>query len=593
MKMRAGPKATLGLTDKNAFAPVPDPGKALRDKSAQSRSTVRVKIKLITPLYGGSAHTRKPDLLMPFRPRSIRNGVAHWWWLINRHQQKFRTNPERLWEEFALTFGARAGASNGGPSRFVVRATQPEPGTVNCAYWWPYKWQRSEKGEKLALDRERSPRVAYAMFPARGSLRELAVPGKVRKLVDDWAIRQQPPEVPDGWKVSPLGLKDPLLNEFDDAWLEAFKENDAPALMILPGRKELPLTCSISFAWSNPAMPSPEDEQRFCRLRKAILAWLSFGGLGGRTSRGMGAFEAEASLPQGKQIDPRWVQPGHTLGRASSAARLFTDDDDRQLDEFVLLMSKEGGNPLAQLQGALGEYRSLRQCRVPMAGVRTRPGLSFLPDADAMRVAQSTHSDGHAPRHPAVTGALPGWAGGKVFSDLALGAPVEMEFAKNPKVGGTEPEKVRIEMQIDGKGARYPSPVRFRPARVGQPDDPRYRCVALFLPFSRDLDDVPLTIQKGTSSIATVPAGEWRGLDAAGKFAAAPAFEVSKLEAAYGHSMPVEMQRFCSAVAETANPQINTGPTGFGPPVLMRYLKTDRSRPGVAAEPWEVIFPKP
>ena len=201
----------------------------------------------------------------------------------------------------------------------------------------------------------------------------------------------------------------------------------------------------------------PQREQ----IIEALRWWASFGGVGARTRRGLGAVrvtgnDAEMKPVSIEEVQSRggWMVPGQPTGRDAVKA----------------------------WKAAVERLRSFRQGpgvgRNPGAG--SRPGRSRWPEPDAIRRLAGRHAPGHEPQHPVTC----------LYPRAAFGLPIVFHFKDHgdPKDRTLTP----------GEADRMASPLILRPWFDGE----QYRPLALMLPGWKDR----LSIAVGFDPDATGPA---------------------------------------------------------------------------------------
>ncbi|AHE98428.1 type III-B CRISPR module RAMP protein Cmr1 [Thioalkalivibrio paradoxus] len=180
------------------------------------------------------------------------------------------------------------------------------------------------------------------------------------------------------------------------------------------------------------------DEQ-WPGVQQALRWWASFGGVGARTRRGLGAVRVDG------------LEPVTVDEVAAAGGRL--------------VLGKRGEDAASAWNAAvdcLGDFR--QGLGVGRRGNdRKDPGRSYWPEADAIRRLANTHSAGHAPEHP-VLGCYP---------RAAFGLPIVFQFKDKNK---GDPQNSTLEP--DGDFDRMASPLILRPYWDGE----GYRPAALLLP---------------------------------------------------------------------------------------------------------------
>ena len=184
----------------------------------------------------------------------------------------------------------------------------------------------------------------------------------------------------------------------------------------------------------------------------ALRWWTSFGGVGARTRRGLGAVETTGGSVALPPVSRDEVEP--------RGGRMVTRGPSR--------------NALDAWRKAIDALSDFRQGpnvgRNPGRG--NRPGRSRWPEPDAIRRHRHQHATGHQPEHP-VDGLYP---------RAAFGLPIVFHFKDR---GDPAPEAV---LGPD-RGDRMASPLILRPYFDGA----RYRPLALLLPGWADSVSVPVS----------------------------------------------------------------------------------------------------
>lgn len=213
------------------------------------------------------------------------------------------------------------------------------------------------------------------------------------------------------------------------------RDSQSPAELVKPG---LQWRIEMGFSKECSAIQKAESIE-------ALRWWASFGGVGARSRRGLGAVcvqglkavdEAEAAAAGCKLVLARGARPAATPAWIDAIKKLQRF---RQ-GETV------GRNPRTQ----------------------GRPGRSRWPEADAIRRLTKCHAPQHPPEHPA----------GQVFPRAAFGLPIIFQF-KDDKAG--DPAQFSL---VSEKADRLASPVILRP----YPRDGKWFSAALLLPHNHALE---------------------------------------------------------------------------------------------------------
>jgi len=172
-----------------------------------------------------------------------------------------------------------------------------------------------------------------------------------------------------------------------------------------------------------------------------LKLWTLFGGIGARTRRGTGSIYCEDLL-----LD------FNNEAKVLEFIRNFKDEEVTlkypRIAGATLAVSGGQGNPNDCWHDLLKQYGKFRQQRTPPEATN-RPGRSYWPEPDAIKIITKQYKADHAPNHP----------DGIWFPRAAFGLPIQTEF--NNRDGQGDPVgKFMLEPIIDGdKEGRWPSPV--------------------------------------------------------------------------------------------------------------------------------------
>lgn len=357
-----------------------DPAAALNDWKRDQPSPDAVwdchTVKLVTPMYGGGVRPGEIDPSMPIRAAGIRGQLRFWWRIACGPFESAETM-------FARESAIWGGISGSGPSASKVAVRVDQVRGLNIQAAFTYKSNRNRPGEYRTMPDAADWIEPYAAFPARGELSH-----------DKRVIEKAP---------------------------------HALALAGLGFRLGLRLHTDLS------------EPQRW-EVKTALRWWASFGGIGARTRRGLGAVQvggldvvtAEAvSARNGRLV----------LGDAATVAEQAWKVAVGRLGDF---RQKRG----------LGRNES-RKDKIPA-------GRSRWPEPDVIRRQTQRHAPEHAPEHP-VTDALP---------RAAFGLPIVFHFKDESQ--GDPPQQLLVPRE----GDRMASPLILRPYWDGQ----HWRPAALLLP---------------------------------------------------------------------------------------------------------------
>jgi CRISPR-associated protein Cmr1 len=337
--------------------------------------------KLVTPLYGGGVRAGVVDLDLPIRPSSIRGQLRFWWRIASG---PFKDSGEMFARESAIW----GGIGEAGPRASQVRVRVRGVG---------------------------SPSV----LPAHIYEKDPAAPGKFKSFpkVADWA---------EGYAL--FSAKGELNKDRDD-----FKEP----------RREL-AQASLGFELGLALGPRLDKGQRE-EVTLALRWWASFGGLGARTRRGLGA------------VSVTGVSPVTAAEVANRGGRL--------------VLRKAAGGATQAWKEAVGRLKDFRQR--PDLGrnpgtAPNRPGRSRWPEADRIRIL-SHRAD---PRHAVPVTSVDG------FPRAAFGLPIVFHF-KDEWTGDPGDHVLEpADLPNGDKCDRLASPLILRPYWDGA----RWLPAALLLP---------------------------------------------------------------------------------------------------------------
>lgn len=187
-------------------------------------------------------------------------------------------------------------------------------------------------------------------------------------------------------------------------------------------------------------------EGRAEEVRTAVALWGLLGGLGARTRRGSGSVSldfAQLGVPISGTADlsvwlqklpkPLKVHPWPTVKGPRSMHRM---------------RGSRLPDPVKAWEAWIDGYKAFRQMRPP--GREGRPGRSFWPEPDSVRVVHGSHSRDHAPREPGLVS----------FPRGAYGLPIVFHFKDR---GDPSPDYI---LQVDQTRDRWASPVVLKVAKL-------------------------------------------------------------------------------------------------------------------------------
>ena len=229
--------------------------------------SVKLELQTITPVYGGGTTAGEPDMLLPFRPRAVKNSLRHWWWLLNRHKPEYKGKSDLLYQDMTAIWGG-ASDKDGESQRAKVRV-RVEVNPINedkVMPYMPYRISRHKDTQQLRLQTTIEAHHFYALWMLKP--KETKLPDLHAKLQ---AIKDSPGHAcaTSGKKFAEKLAKIPGL----------FVDEDMPVKsIVLPG---------IDWSLSMDMAQSLTLEQKI-QVKDSLQAWLMLGGIGARTTRGLG-----------------------------------------------------------------------------------------------------------------------------------------------------------------------------------------------------------------------------------------------------------------------------------------------------------------
>lgn len=317
--------------------------------------------ELVTPLYGGGVRSAEVDHTMPIRASGIRGQLRFWWRIV---AGPF-ASPEAMFERETAIWGG-VGASSPSASQVAVRVDRVSGLKIEPAF--VYQTNPNKPGEYKTMPKEADWVESYALFPARGDL-----------TADKHTIKTAPHRL---------------------------------ALAGLGFRLHLKLDARLS-------------AQQRQEVMTALRWWASFGGVGARTRRGLGAVQV-------KTLDPVSAEEVRAKGG-------------------ILVLRATDKKAEAAWKNSLKRLSNFRQGvnigRNPPTDDPNRPGRSRWPEPDAIRRSTGRHAAGHEPTHPV----------DNLYPRAAFGLPIVFHF-KDEKQG--EPLQ---QLLVPEGGERMASPLILRP----------------------------------------------------------------------------------------------------------------------------------
>jgi CRISPR-associated protein Cmr1 len=370
-----------------------DPQKALTDwnqAATHADPLTRYSCELVTPLYGGGVIAGVVDEAMPIRPSGIRGQLRSWWRLACGPFD----SPAAMFQRESAIWGGIAG---NGPtaSRVAVRVDQVRGLKIEAAF--VYQNDPNQPGKFKTMPREADWVEPYAVFPARGEL-----------------------------------------------------SKDKREVTVLPHKLAL---AGVEFRLGVRLHPELTEVQR-AEVLTALRWWASFGGVGARTRRGLGAVQVKA-------LDPVSAEEVAANGGC--------------------LVLRPCEVAVTAWKTSIGRLRNFRQQpglgRNPAANPPIPAGRSRWPEADLIRRQTGRNAPQHAPAHPVTT----------AWPRAAFGLPIVFHFKDENQ--GEPSQQLLVPEGLD----RQASALILRPYWDGAAWHP----AALLLPGWERRLDTPVGIGNG------------------------------------------------------------------------------------------------
>ncbi|WP_295437492.1 type III-B CRISPR module RAMP protein Cmr1 [uncultured Thiodictyon sp.] len=341
--------------------------------------------KLVTPLYGGGVRPGQVDETLPVRVAGIRGQLRYWWRIacgpIPTSAALTQGESEAMFQREVAIWG---GIASTGPTTSKVAVRVDKVVGMNVAPAFVYTPNHKKAGEFRTMPEVAGWAEGYALFPAQGKL----TPDK----------RHQ--EIP-------------------------------------PHRLAL---ANLGFSLRLRLHPDLTETERH-EIETALRWWASFGGVGARTRRGLGAVKVEGLAPVTEtEVADRG---GRLLLRAADTT-----------SDHAWKMSV----------GRLKDFRQKLDLgrNLPAPGSQSPAGRSRWPEADEIRRQTGRHAPKHTPKD-GVDG---------VYPRAAFGLPIVFHF-KDENIGDPS-QQLLVPAGLD----RMASPLILRPYWNGR----QWHPAALLLP---------------------------------------------------------------------------------------------------------------
>lgn len=425
-----------------------------------------LELETVTPVYGGGTRPGEVDVTLPFRPRAVKNGIKHWWWMSNRLRREF-ADPQSggsvaLYRELVKLWGGVDDGAEGGTAavRVTLDGIDPNVASERAYAYTPYIRRDGQYRPRPPAGHDADP-WHYALFGAAGKLNANAVATNAFEAACP-AINHGPAQ----------GLR-----RLDRSRAATVFETLPGTLLVSGCRFKLRVELSKSLS---------EHETHARRLMSAIARWICFGGIGARTSRGLGRVQVVGA-------EPGSFDPWGCVQRAEDGRAFIQEVPGSRVETPIHGRASNGFDSAEQaVLWLLALYRRYRQQRGGQGG----RGRSYFPEPDVIR-HMTGRVHGHQPLYDQRFSYLP---------RLTLGAPIIIDIR-----GHQEPPKATLDFaRDDGSGKlehldRCPSPLVL----TARPQRGRWLPVAAsVVPFTRDAAGLFARIDAGGQVYHLRP-GQW------------------------------------------------------------------------------------
>lgn len=365
---------------------------------------------LVTPMYGGGVEAGKVDTTMPIRASSIRGQLRFWW----RIACGPFNSPKEMFDKETEIWGG-IGDKEAKASQVEIRISNVDfKGKIPAFKYVTDPDNRKKYVSKPASDSG----YAYVLFSVQGKLIKART-----------ELAKEAKEIADSGLTFDLNIH--------------FKKEGKHTL----------------------------TARQINEVKEAIRWWASFGGVGGRTRRGLGAVEVSD-----EKITP--VTKGEVEAKGGKLT-LVTIDENKN-EQIQVTCWKYGCDKLRDFRQGVDLARN-----PPTKGSRSPAGQSRWPEADSIRNLSGDSYEEHKPKNPNLN----------LFPRAAFGLPIVFHFQKPQKLKKEDrnPEPKDHTVGVKGKdNERMSSPLILRPYlnKSGQ-----WQAAALLLPKWEQALEVKLEIK--------------------------------------------------------------------------------------------------
>lgn len=395
--------------------------KTAKEKNKTLWHSVTLELQTITPVYGGGTTAGEPDMLLPFRPRAIKNSLRHWWWLINRHKPEYKADSKLLYRDMTAIWGGASDETDKA-TRTQVRLRVQTPADVDqfVTPYMPFRIITDENNSKIRLRPTLNEPHFYALWMIKP--KEEEINSSLQAILKK--IEERPGNA--------CSIQNKKFAEKLASIPQLFKDTKFPVRKILvPG-----LTWSLHLEMAQ----SLTMEQKI-QVKESLSAWLMLGGIGARTTRGLGRSKMSAppitQTSAFKTLTDKWQNQEQKWFKASFG-NSFSIREDLASDAF------------SSWQDSLRIYKNFRQSRQENEnGYRMKQSYGHL--ANSLR--KSTKQEGHPiPLRLKNSQYTP-------MPELMFGAPINYQFISKNRLN-SEPDDGEIHFKSTKKSLeRYTSPL--------------------------------------------------------------------------------------------------------------------------------------
>ncbi|WLE96577.1 MAG: type III-B CRISPR module RAMP protein Cmr1 [Candidatus Electrothrix communis] len=382
-------------------------------RSAEQGKWHSYKIEVITPIFGGGVKAGEPDTQMPIRASAIRGQLRYWWRFLATNRRVAPLSGEALFKAERDIWGGMAEEGEDYSSKVKLRIhidpdvpIEIKPCATRHSRRVKNKWTE-EYEEKIHVNYDKAV-PEYAMFPGRGELPDEAT-GKKDKPPSDMIFR----------------LSFILLISIE-------KDKN--------GKKK------ISF----------KDE-----VEPALQWWASFGGIGARTRRGVGAIKVTDI--EEKDNDKKILTVSEDSIKKHKCEREVLPVKDNATDvwkECIIILQK-----FRQLSREKGEWAGVG--RKENKTNKKKPSTSNWPEPNAIRKTTGKYLARHKPKPDASI----------LFPRAMFGMPIGFPFISDRN---TPPDTELLPVKGEKLYDRLASSLILKPVATA---DGKYQPTALLMPY--------------------------------------------------------------------------------------------------------------